>query len=143
MIKVKPFNDCCITGQETKVWVEASDILYFSYKAYHVQTLMQLNDPFEYQEQKLCFKKTLYLCLTLENLQICNQVFFFFHTHFLPFQAMFRKAMVLYEMGQVDKSLQVFLQCLALDESFPSAKAHMEKVHRFGLCDALSALAQR
>lgn len=75
MIKVKPFNECCITGQETKVWVEASDILYFSDKAYHVQTLMQLNDPFECQEQKLCFK-TLYLCLTLEHLQICNLYFF-------------------------------------------------------------------
>lgn len=56
---------------------------------------------------------------------------------------MFRKAMVLYEMGQVDKSLQVFLQCLALDESFPCAKGHMEKVHQFGLCDGLFALAQR
>lgn len=60
----------------------------------------------------------------------------------MPFQAVFRKAMVLYEMGQVDKSLQVFLQCLALDESFPCAKRHMEKVSEFGVCDALSAVVQ-
>lgn len=51
--------------------------------------------------------------------------------------------MVLYEMGQVDKSLQVFLQCLALDESFPCAKRQMEKVRQLGLCDALSAVVQR
>lgn len=43
-------------------------------------------------------------------------------------QAVFRKAMVLHEMGQVDKALQVFLQCLALDEDFPSAKRQVEKV---------------
>ncbi len=35
------------------------------------------------------------------------------------FQALFIKAMVLHEMGQVDESLQVFLQCLAVDEDFP------------------------
>lgn len=61
VIKVKPFNECCISGQETKVWVEASEILYFSYKAYHVQTLMQLNDPFECQEQKLCFQNAVFV----------------------------------------------------------------------------------
>lgn len=60
----------------------------------------------------------------------------------MPFQAMFRKAIVLYEMGQVDKSLQVFLQCLALDESFPCAKRHMEKVCEFGVCDSLFAVVQ-
>lgn len=54
-------------------------------------------------------------------------------------QAVFRKATVLYQMGQVDKSLQVFLQCLALDESFPCAKRHMEKVGASGLADGLSA----
>lgn len=43
---------------------------------------------------------------------------------------MFRKAMVLFEMGQVDKSFQVFLHCLALDENFPCAKRHVEKVRR-------------
>lgn len=53
----------------------------------------------------------------------------------MSFQAVFRKATVLYEMGQVDKSLQVFLQCLVLDESFPCAKRHMEKVSEFGVCD--------
>lgn len=48
--------------------------------------------------------------------------------HFMPLQATFRKAVVLFEMGQVDKSLHVFLHCLALDESFPCAKRHVEKV---------------
>lgn len=36
--------------------------------------------------------------------------------------------MVLHEMGQVDKALQVFLQCLALDEDFHSAKRQVETV---------------
>lgn len=36
--------------------------------------------------------------------------------------------MVLHEMGQVDKALQVFLQCLALDEDFHSAKRQVEAV---------------
>lgn len=49
-------------------------------------------------------------------------------------EAVFRKAMVLHEMGQVDESLQVFLQCLALDEDFPCAKRQVEKI----LCDLLS-----
>uniref|UniRef100_H3BYT0 LON peptidase N-terminal domain and ring finger 1 n=1 Tax=Tetraodon nigroviridis TaxID=99883 RepID=H3BYT0_TETNG len=58
-------------------------------------------------------------------------------------EAVFRKATVLYEMGQVDKSLQVFLQCLVLDESFPCAKRHMEKrrwesLERHGLSRAHS-----
>lgn len=42
--------------------------------------------------------------------------------------------MVLHEMGQVDESLQAFLQCLAVDEDFPSAKRQVEKI----LCDLLS-----
>lgn len=50
--------------------------------------------------------------------------------------------MVLYEMGQVDKSLQVFLHCLALDESFPCAKRHVENVSKFGLSDGLPAVMQ-
>ncbi|CAF91974.1 unnamed protein product, partial [Tetraodon nigroviridis] len=54
-------------------------------------------------------------------------------------EAVFRKATVLYEMGQVDKSLQVFLQCLVLDESFPCAKRHMEKI----LCDLLSPAGEK
>ncbi|XP_075947346.1 LON peptidase N-terminal domain and RING finger protein 1 [Anarhichas minor] len=49
-------------------------------------------------------------------------------------EALFRKAMVLHEMGQVDESLQVFLHCLAVDEDFPSAKRQVEKI----LCDLLS-----
>lgn len=39
--------------------------------------------------------------------------------------------MVLHKMGQVEDSLQVFLQCLALDEDFPSAKRQVEKVSEF------------
>lgn len=46
----------------------------------------------------------------------------------LLFQAVFRKAMVLHEMGQVDESLQVFLHCLSVDEDFPCAKRQVEKV---------------
>lgn len=42
--------------------------------------------------------------------------------------------MVLHEMGQVDESLQVYLQCLAIDEDFPCAKRQVEKI----LCDLLS-----
>lgn len=49
-------------------------------------------------------------------------------------EALFRKAMVLHEMGQVDESLQVFLHCLAVDEDFPGAKRQVEKI----LCDLLS-----
>lgn len=36
--------------------------------------------------------------------------------------------MVLHEIGQVDKALQVFLQCLALDDDFHSAKRQVEAV---------------
>eukprot|EP00064_Thunnus_orientalis_P003769 superscaffoldBa00000321_g3780 len=49
-------------------------------------------------------------------------------------EALFWKAMVLHEMGQVDESLQVFLHCLAVDEDFPRAKRQVEKI----LCDLLS-----
>ncbi|XP_076001631.1 LON peptidase N-terminal domain and RING finger protein 1 isoform X2 [Genypterus blacodes] len=49
-------------------------------------------------------------------------------------EALFWKAMVLYEMGEVDESLQVFLRCLAVDEEFPCAKRQVEKI----LCDLLS-----
>lgn len=49
-------------------------------------------------------------------------------------ECLYRKAMVLHEMGQVDESLQVFLQCLAVDEDFPCAKRQVEKI----LCDLLS-----
>uniref|UniRef100_A0A3B4Z4Z3 LON peptidase N-terminal domain and RING finger protein 1-like n=1 Tax=Stegastes partitus TaxID=144197 RepID=A0A3B4Z4Z3_9TELE len=49
-------------------------------------------------------------------------------------EALYRKAMVLHEMGQVDESLQVFLHCLAVDEDFPCAKRQVEKI----LCDLLS-----
>ncbi|XP_077461974.1 LON peptidase N-terminal domain and RING finger protein 1 isoform X2 [Stigmatopora argus] len=50
-------------------------------------------------------------------------------------EAFFRKAMVLHEMGEVDESLQVFLNCLALDEDFPCAKRQVEKI----MCDLLSS----
>ncbi|KAK7929644.1 hypothetical protein WMY93_006039 [Mugilogobius chulae] len=49
-------------------------------------------------------------------------------------EVLFRKAMVLHEMGQVDSSLQVFLQCLSIDEDFPDAKRQVEKI----LCGLLS-----
>ncbi|XP_037328705.1 LON peptidase N-terminal domain and ring finger 1, like isoform X1 [Pungitius pungitius] len=49
-------------------------------------------------------------------------------------EALFRKAMVLHEMGQVEESLQVFLHCLAVDKDFPGAKRQVEKI----LCDLLS-----
>ncbi|KAK2817047.1 hypothetical protein Q5P01_025238 [Channa striata] len=49
-------------------------------------------------------------------------------------EALFRKAMVLHEMGRVDESLHVFLHCLAVDEDFPCAKRQVEKI----LCDLLS-----
>ncbi|KAM9792870.1 LON peptidase N-terminal domain and RING finger protein 1 [Neosynchiropus ocellatus] len=49
-------------------------------------------------------------------------------------EAFYWKAMVLHDMGQVDESLQVFLQCLALNEDFPRAKRQVEKV----ICDLLS-----
>lgn len=42
--------------------------------------------------------------------------------------------MVLHEMGLVDKALQVFLQCLALDDDFPSAKRQVEKVSFCARC---------
>lgn len=54
---------------------------------------------------------------------------------FVPFQVLFRKAMVLHEMGQVDESLQVFLQCLAVDEDFPCAKRQVEKVRAWRTYD--------
>ncbi|KAF7670302.1 hypothetical protein LDENG_00271940 [Lucifuga dentata] len=50
-------------------------------------------------------------------------------------EALFWKAMVLHEMGEVDKSLQVFLHCLAVDEDFPCAKRQVEKI----LCNLLSS----
>ncbi|XP_034754127.1 LON peptidase N-terminal domain and ring finger 1, like [Etheostoma cragini] len=43
-------------------------------------------------------------------------------------EALFRKAMVLQEMGQVDESLQVFLHCLSVDKDFPCAKRQVEKI---------------
>ncbi|XP_029994425.1 LON peptidase N-terminal domain and RING finger protein 1 isoform X1 [Sphaeramia orbicularis] len=49
-------------------------------------------------------------------------------------EALFWKAMVLYDIGRVDESLQVFLQCLAVDDAFPCAKRQVEKI----LCDLLS-----
>ncbi|XP_007237027.3 LON peptidase N-terminal domain and ring finger 1, like [Astyanax mexicanus] len=40
----------------------------------------------------------------------------------------FYKGKVLQEMGQVDESLQLFLQCLAVDENFLQAKQEVEKI---------------
>ncbi|XP_022614288.1 LON peptidase N-terminal domain and RING finger protein 1 [Seriola dumerili] len=66
-------------------------------------------------------------CLALEDTQFCPG-------SSCSAEALFRKAMVLHEMGQVDESLQVFLHCLAVDEDFPCAKRQVEKI----LCDLLS-----
>ncbi|XP_074848927.1 LON peptidase N-terminal domain and RING finger protein 1 [Carettochelys insculpta] len=46
----------------------------------------------------------------------------------------FRKAKVLHDAGFVDDALQLFLQCLSLDEDFVPAKLEVEKT----LCDLLS-----
>ncbi|KTF78841.1 hypothetical protein cypCar_00026464 [Cyprinus carpio] len=40
----------------------------------------------------------------------------------------FQKGKILQEMGHVDESLQVFLQCLALDENFHQAKREVELI---------------
>ncbi|XP_030047290.1 LON peptidase N-terminal domain and RING finger protein 1 [Microcaecilia unicolor] len=50
----------------------------------------------------------------------------------------FRKAKVLQDTGFVDDSLQLFLQCLALDEDFAPAKLAVEKI----LCDLLSPVPE-
>ncbi|XP_035377689.1 LON peptidase N-terminal domain and ring finger 1, like isoform X1 [Electrophorus electricus] len=43
-------------------------------------------------------------------------------------QGYFCKAKVLQEMGRLDESLQLFLQCLAVDESFQQAKQEVEGI---------------
>uniref|UniRef100_A0A8C7XA52 LON peptidase N-terminal domain and ring finger 1 n=1 Tax=Oryzias sinensis TaxID=183150 RepID=A0A8C7XA52_9TELE len=65
--------------------------------------------------------------LALEDAEFCSR-------STCSAEALFRKAMVLHEMGQVDKSLQVFLHCLSVNEDFPGAKRQVEKI----LCDLLS-----
>lgn len=46
-----------------------------------------------------------------------------------PFpEGYFQKAKILQEMGHIDESLQVFLQCLALDENFHQAKREVELI---------------
>ncbi|XP_059903223.1 LON peptidase N-terminal domain and ring finger 1, like isoform X2 [Gadus macrocephalus] len=49
-------------------------------------------------------------------------------------EGFFQKAMVLHAMGQTDESLQVFLQCLAMDDNFTRARSQVEMI----LCDLLS-----
>ncbi|KAM6940543.1 LON peptidase N-terminal domain and RING finger protein 1 [Xenentodon cancila] len=65
--------------------------------------------------------------LALEDAEFCSR-------SGCSVEALFRKAVVLHEMGQVDESLQVFLHCLTTDEDFPGAKRQVEKI----LCDLLS-----
>lgn len=65
--------------------------------------------------------------LALEDTEVCSG-------SSCSAESLFRKAMVLHEMGEVNESLQVFLHCLAVDEDFPSAKRQVEKI----LCDLLS-----
>ncbi|XP_026159267.1 LON peptidase N-terminal domain and RING finger protein 1 isoform X2 [Mastacembelus armatus] len=60
-------------------------------------------------------------CLALEDTEFCPG-------SCCSAEPLFRKAMVLHEMGQVDESLQVFFHCLAVDEEFPCAKRQMEKI---------------
>lgn len=48
-------------------------------------------------------------------------------------QGYFRKAKILQEIGHVDESLQVFLQCLALDENFHQTKQEVELVRWISL----------
>ncbi|XP_029009044.1 LON peptidase N-terminal domain and ring finger 1, like [Betta splendens] len=66
-------------------------------------------------------------CLALEDTEFC-------HGSSCSAESLFRKAMVLHEMGQVDESLQFFLHCLAVDEDFPCAKRQVKKI----LCELLS-----
>ena len=57
----------------------------------------------------------------------------------MSLQGYYRKAKVLQEMGHVDESLQVFLHCLALDESFRQAKHEVELVRYFFMVAWLAA----
>ncbi|KAG8516118.1 LON peptidase N-terminal domain and RING finger protein 1 [Galemys pyrenaicus] len=52
----------------------------------------------------------------------------------LLFKVYFRKGKVLHDAGFLGDALQLFLQCLALDEDFAPAKLEVEKI----LCDLLS-----
>ncbi|KAJ7326720.1 hypothetical protein JRQ81_016479 [Phrynocephalus forsythii] len=49
-------------------------------------------------------------------------------------EAYYRRAKILHNAGSVDDALQLFLHCLAIDESFLPAKLEVEKM----LCDLLS-----
>lgn len=46
----------------------------------------------------------------------------------LPLKVYFRKGKVLHDAGFLGDALQLFLQCLALDEDFAPAKLQVEKV---------------
>ncbi|XP_028833572.1 LON peptidase N-terminal domain and RING finger protein 1 [Denticeps clupeoides] len=59
--------------------------------------------------------------LSLDDLEVCL-------TSAPSPEGYFRKATVLQEMGRADESLQVFLQCLALDEGFSQAKCAVELI---------------
>ncbi|XP_041081220.1 LON peptidase N-terminal domain and ring finger 1, like isoform X1 [Polyodon spathula] len=50
----------------------------------------------------------------------------------------FRKGKILHDMGHMNESLQLFLQCLALDEDFAPARTEVEKI----LCDLLSPVPE-
>lgn len=65
--------------------------------------------------------------LALEDAEFCSRSSY-------SAEGLFRKAVVLHEMGQVDESLKVFLHCLTISEDFPGAKRKVEKI----LCDLLS-----
>lgn len=121
VIKVKPGNECCVTRPE-------SEGLGGGHSLSELQTLNTEHT----RQQECCLGQVASVCLsdsvsirTPADAVLCASIVFY---PFMPLQAMFRKAVVLFEMGQVDKSLHVFLHCLALDESFPCAKRHVEKV---------------
>ncbi|KAI4897165.1 hypothetical protein NFI96_015213 [Prochilodus magdalenae] len=57
-------------------------------------------------------------------------------------ESYFCKAKVLQEMGRVDESLQLLLQCLAVDENFQQAKQEVEKILHdvlFPACESMQA----
>lgn len=138
MIKVRVCNDCYITSRESK---------YLGWSWGHSLFVVQ---RISCATTCMSGTSTVIYCLCLRNV-ICGlagwktvkHCFESMHMYallrqkcdvpFVPRQAVFRKATVLHEMGQVDESLQTFLHCLALDEDFPCAKGQVEKVREFSV----------
>lgn len=144
MINVRAINDCYISNRRLNVWSEDCEVIYFLVQQIsHASTCVIGNTLIHGMEGKnnvlgkavslvlklyMCSKSSVFLRCMHTNINTGSLTF----PPYCPsFQAVFRKAMVLHEMGQVDESLQVFLQCLALDEDFPCAKRQVEKVKDF------------